>query len=152
MSRAGVTLIELVVVLLVLGLLGGMSGLAVSSLRPPSEAPREAGLWRARAEAIGAVSLGLERTLHNAPEFAAGFSLLYDCSKASDFRFTGKGLHALAARTQDNRNVRVLVVPAGFVHGMARVYEAMANWEGMSVVMFQDRSSALEWLNTHAHV
>lgn len=52
MSRAGVTLIELVVVLLVLGLLGGMSGLAVSSLRPPSEAPREAGLWRARAEAI----------------------------------------------------------------------------------------------------
>jgi prepilin-type N-terminal cleavage/methylation domain-containing protein len=51
-SRAGVTLVELVVVLLVLGLLGGMSGLAVSSLRPPPEAPREALLRHARAEAI----------------------------------------------------------------------------------------------------
>lgn len=52
MSRAGVTLVELVVVLLVLGLLVGMSGLAVSSLRPRAEAPREAALRRARAEAI----------------------------------------------------------------------------------------------------
>ena len=91
--------------------------------------------------------LDLENRLRDTPEFAAGFNLLNNCSNVSDFRVTTKGLYAVAARTQDNTNLTAIVVPAGFVHGMARTYEAMANWKTMRVQIFQDRSSALDWLS-----
>jgi prepilin-type N-terminal cleavage/methylation domain-containing protein len=49
---AGVTMAELLVVLAILGLVTGVSGLAVASLRVPAAAERENDLRRARAEAI----------------------------------------------------------------------------------------------------
>jgi prepilin-type N-terminal cleavage/methylation domain-containing protein len=50
--KRGVTLVELLVVLAVLGLVLGISGVALASLREPSEASELRGLERARAEAI----------------------------------------------------------------------------------------------------
>jgi len=50
----GTTLIELVVALAVLGLILGISGLALASLRAPRESERVRELRRARAEAIRA--------------------------------------------------------------------------------------------------
>lgn len=48
----GVTLVELLVVLALLGLVLGVSGLALASLREPAESAEVEGLRRARAEAI----------------------------------------------------------------------------------------------------
>ena len=48
----GVTLVELLVVLALLGLVLGVSGLAMASLREPRESDRMGELRRARAEAI----------------------------------------------------------------------------------------------------
>ena len=52
MSRAGVTLVELAVVIVVLGLLSAMSGLALSRLRPTPDDPRADAVRRARTVAI----------------------------------------------------------------------------------------------------
>jgi hypothetical protein len=93
-----------------------------------------------------AALLELEERLRATPDFAAGFNLLNDCSAVSDFRVTATGLYAVAARTQQNTNLTAIVIPARFVHGMARTYEAMANWKTMRVQIFQDRACALEWL------
>lgn len=48
----GVTLVELLIVLALLGLLLGVSGLALASLREPVESAALSELRRARAEAI----------------------------------------------------------------------------------------------------
>ena len=48
----GVTLVELLVVLALLGLVLGMSGLALASLREPRESAHLREMRRARAEAI----------------------------------------------------------------------------------------------------
>jgi prepilin-type N-terminal cleavage/methylation domain-containing protein len=50
--RSGVTLVELLVVLTVLGLILGISGLALASLRAPREAALVRVLREARTEAI----------------------------------------------------------------------------------------------------
>lgn len=54
MKRAphGFTLIELIVVLAILGLIAGISGLALASLSVPGESMRTAALRRARAQSI----------------------------------------------------------------------------------------------------
>ncbi len=57
----GVTLVELVVVLALLGLVLGVSGLALASLRPPREADEFRETQRARAEAVQS---GSPRTAH----------------------------------------------------------------------------------------
>jgi len=49
---SGVTLLELLVVLTVLGLVLAVSGLAIGSLQAPRESERMGALKRARAEAI----------------------------------------------------------------------------------------------------
>jgi len=49
---AGTTLVELMVVLVLLGLVVGLSGLTLGSLRPAAEAEGVQDLRRARAEAI----------------------------------------------------------------------------------------------------
>jgi prepilin-type N-terminal cleavage/methylation domain-containing protein len=49
---AGTTLIELIVVLALLGLVVGVSGLSLASLRPTAESQAVKELGRARAEAI----------------------------------------------------------------------------------------------------
>jgi len=51
-QRAGITLVELLVVLVILSLVSGMSLLALPSLRPTPEGERLERLHRARAEAI----------------------------------------------------------------------------------------------------
>jgi len=48
----GFTLVEVIVVVAMLGLIAGMSGLAFLGLRSPRESERVRDLWRARAEAI----------------------------------------------------------------------------------------------------
>src|SRR5712691_4880023 len=50
--RLGVTLVELLVVLTILGLIVGISGLALASLRAPRESARVRTLNEARARAI----------------------------------------------------------------------------------------------------
>jgi len=55
----GATLLELLVVLTVLGLVLGVTGLAIGSLKAPREAEQIRALKRARAEAIRS---GLPRT------------------------------------------------------------------------------------------
>lgn len=50
--RAGFTLVELIVVLAIMGLMAGISGLAMTSLRPPRESVCAQALRRARAAAI----------------------------------------------------------------------------------------------------
>ena len=57
----GVTLLELLVVLTVLGIVLGVSGLAIESLRVPRESQELVDLRRARAEAIQS---GAPRTAH----------------------------------------------------------------------------------------
>src|SRR5437899_8162013 len=52
MPRIGVTLVELLVVLTILGLMFGVSGLAFTSLRAPRESEWVRQLRRARREAI----------------------------------------------------------------------------------------------------
>lgn len=59
----GVTLLELLVVLTILGLLLGVSGLAIGSLRMPRESQNVLELRRARADAI---RYGVPRTLRYA--------------------------------------------------------------------------------------
>jgi len=49
---AGATIVELMVVLVVLGLIVGVSGLTLASLRPAAETEAAQSLRRARAEAI----------------------------------------------------------------------------------------------------
>lgn len=60
---SGVTLIELLVVLTILGLVLGVSGLALSSLKLPRESEQLAEIRRARMEAIHA---GAARAAHGA--------------------------------------------------------------------------------------
>jgi prepilin-type N-terminal cleavage/methylation domain-containing protein len=48
----GTTLVELITVLVILGILTGIAGLAIRSLRPLPESARAQVLWRARAGAI----------------------------------------------------------------------------------------------------
>jgi prepilin-type N-terminal cleavage/methylation domain-containing protein len=48
----GFTLVEVIVVVAILGLIAGMSGLAFVGLRSPRESERVRDLWRARAMAI----------------------------------------------------------------------------------------------------
>ena len=50
--RAGVTLVEMLVVILIVGLTAGVSVFSISALRPPNEAARSRRLRHARAEAI----------------------------------------------------------------------------------------------------
>ena len=57
----GITLLEMLVVLSVLGIVLGVSGLALGSLRVPRESAELADLRRARAEAIQS---GVPRTAH----------------------------------------------------------------------------------------
>jgi Tfp pilus assembly protein FimT len=52
MIKRGITLVEMLVVLILLGLVGGMSVLAVGRLRRPDEPERIARWHRARAAAI----------------------------------------------------------------------------------------------------
>ena len=59
--RRGVTLVELLVVLALLGLVLGVSGLALGSLREPREADEFRELQRARGEAVRS---GSPRTAH----------------------------------------------------------------------------------------
>jgi prepilin-type N-terminal cleavage/methylation domain-containing protein len=57
----GITLLEMLVVLTVLGLVLGVSGLAIGSLRTARESEQVADLRRARAEAVRS---GAPRTAH----------------------------------------------------------------------------------------
>jgi prepilin-type N-terminal cleavage/methylation domain-containing protein len=57
----GITLLEMLVVLTVLGVVLGVSGLAIESLRVPPESQELRDLQRARAEAIQS---GAQRTAH----------------------------------------------------------------------------------------
>jgi len=52
LSPRGFTLVEVIVVVALLGLIAGMSGLAFVGLRSPRESERVRDLWRARAEAL----------------------------------------------------------------------------------------------------
>jgi prepilin-type N-terminal cleavage/methylation domain-containing protein len=61
MRPHGVTLLELIVVLAVLGVILGVTGLALGTLKSPREAQRLTDLRQARAEAIHA---GAPRTAH----------------------------------------------------------------------------------------
>jgi prepilin-type N-terminal cleavage/methylation domain-containing protein len=61
MRARGVTLVELIVVLAIVGVILGVSGLALSSLRLPRESQEVAELRRARADAIHS---GAPRTAH----------------------------------------------------------------------------------------
>jgi len=58
---SGVTLLEMLVVLTVLGLVLGVTGLAIESLRPPRESEQVVDLKRARAQAVHS---GVPRTAH----------------------------------------------------------------------------------------
>jgi len=58
----GVTLLELLVVLTILGLLLGVSGLALTTLKQPRDSALTVELRRARAEAI---HTGTPRTTHH---------------------------------------------------------------------------------------
>jgi prepilin-type N-terminal cleavage/methylation domain-containing protein len=60
-SPRGVTLLELLVVLTLLGVVLGVAGLAIGSLQAPRESEETIALRRARAEAIHSGSL---RTAH----------------------------------------------------------------------------------------
>ncbi len=53
-SPSGFTLLEVIVVLVILGLIMGMSGVAFVALRAPGESNRAGELRRARSEAIQA--------------------------------------------------------------------------------------------------
>jgi len=57
----GITLLEMLVVLTVLGLVLAVTGLAIESLRPPRESAQVLDLKRARAEAVHS---GAPRTAH----------------------------------------------------------------------------------------
>ncbi len=57
----GITLLEMLVVLTVLGLVLAVSGLAIESLRPPRESALVLDLRRARADAVHS---GAPRTAH----------------------------------------------------------------------------------------
>lgn len=59
----GVTLVELVVVLAIVGVILGVSGLALGSLKVPRESEEVIALRRARADAIHS---GARRTAHGA--------------------------------------------------------------------------------------
>lgn len=63
MRNRGMTFVELIVVLAVLGLILGMSGLALSSLKLPRESEEAVAIRRARADAIHS---GARRTAHGA--------------------------------------------------------------------------------------
>ena len=63
MSARGVTLLELLVALALLGLILGISGLAIASLRTPPRAAASDTLRRAR---LDAVQSGTPRTVHGA--------------------------------------------------------------------------------------
>jgi len=52
LTPRGFTLVEVIVVVAILGLIAGMSGLGFVGLRSPRESERVRDLWRARAEAI----------------------------------------------------------------------------------------------------
>jgi prepilin-type N-terminal cleavage/methylation domain-containing protein len=58
---SGVTLLEMLVVLTVLGLVLGVTGLAIESLRTPRESAQVLDLKRARANAVHS---GVPRTAH----------------------------------------------------------------------------------------
>jgi prepilin-type N-terminal cleavage/methylation domain-containing protein len=67
---AGFTLVEVIVVIGILGLLMGMSGLAFGSLRAPSESEVAREFRRARSEAIRTgrpATTVVNRTLRNRP-------------------------------------------------------------------------------------
>jgi prepilin-type N-terminal cleavage/methylation domain-containing protein len=92
-TRAGYTLVEVIVVLAIMGLVAGVSGLALASLKTPSESDRTRALRQARAEAI---RTGLPiRTVDN---FAPRTTHLF----LPDGRAIGPGVDPLTGAPRDS--------------------------------------------------
>jgi len=72
MRAQGVTLLELLVVLTLLGVVLGVTGLAIGSLQAPRESEEILALRRARAEAIHS---GSPRTAHGVRFFPDGHAI-----------------------------------------------------------------------------
>jgi hypothetical protein len=105
--------------------------------------------WRARlTDALLLKHEGLYRTMG---EFSLAPSLLCDWSGVTDFRVTGNGLYALAVETQHYSNLVAIVTRSGFMYGMAKLYQLMANWKFTRVNVFLDNSAALGWLGVEIH-
>jgi hypothetical protein len=88
----------------------------------------------------------VEAEVRATPAFKLGADVLADCTGISELQVTGTGLYALALRTQRNQNLLAIVAKPGFLYGMARMYEIMANWAVERVQVFVDRSAAAEWI------
>jgi hypothetical protein len=90
--------------------------------------------------------VALEAQLRRTAAYQSGADVLVDCTGISDLLVTDRGLYGLAKQTEQNRNLLAIVTRPGFLYGMARMYEIMANWEIERVHVFVDRSAAMEWI------
>jgi hypothetical protein len=91
--------------------------------------------------------LNIEAQIRETPAYATGIDVLVDGANVSDLRVSGSGLYALAKRTQNDSNLIAIIARPGFMYGMARMYEIMANWKLNRVQVFASRWSAVQWLD-----
>lgn len=85
--------------------------------------------------------------LQDDPEVKPDFALLIDLRRASGFKVTSTGVHALAQRplmlSPEAR--RAVVVPSDFGVEMARVYNRMREAGGGGTAIFRDLDEAKRW-------
>jgi hypothetical protein len=76
-------------------------------------------------------------------EFTEGYSVVVDAGHASESRVTGDGIFNLAQASHDDKNTFAIVVGNGRSLGMAKMYEACANWKSNRVAVFTSTQAAL---------
>ena len=122
--RSGVTLVELLVVLTILGLIVGISGLALASLRAPREAALVHALREARTLAIRTgrpVKVALDSLTAGVSDRRFTRPPLHSTAVPSDRRFTRPPVHSTALFLPDGRAIGPGVDPlTGAPLGTAR--------------------------------
>jgi hypothetical protein len=91
--------------------------------------------------------IALFNRLRAMPEFAEGYSVLFDSSKTEESKMTSDGVFNLVQSFPKDENRFAIVVNSPYNLGIAQVYEACANWKVNRVAVFTRIQTALEALD-----
>ena len=91
-------------------------------------------------------AMAIFKRLRAMPEFKQGYSVLFDSSQVEVSMVTGDGVFKLAQSFPNDENRFAIVVNNPYSLGLAKAYEACANWKVNRVAVFNSTQAALESL------